>query len=235
MLSNDSLQKYHVILDKYLNKEEQEEINQIIYPFLSHPEFQRRMTKEFLHHSDITLGEHIIEDAVVTYLLCQKTKNINQEIAVKIAMMHDLYVEPWQNNPLANVKYFSNKHGFRHPIEAVINAINWYPKVFEDNPEILIDGIIHHMYPLPVRRINSSFDNLELRNQELINNIDKEYLKMIINSSNRKRIGKFSITRSLFKEGRIMSKADKKVSFGQIKNISSAKALLTGKNKSLKK
>ena len=37
-----------------------------------HDEFQRRMTSEFKHHGEITLGAHILEDTVVNYLLSKK-------------------------------------------------------------------------------------------------------------------------------------------------------------------
>ena len=42
-----------------------------------------------------------------------------------------------------------NKHGFIHPIEAVVNAITWFPNIFLDEHDslMIIDGIIHHMYP----------------------------------------------------------------------------------------
>ena len=47
-------------------------IDKIIEPIYKHKEFKRRLTKEFLHHSDITLGEHILADTIVTYKLCKK-------------------------------------------------------------------------------------------------------------------------------------------------------------------
>lgn len=40
-----------------------------------HDEFQRRMNPEFPHHNKITLGEHILENTIVTCLLSQKVKN----------------------------------------------------------------------------------------------------------------------------------------------------------------
>jgi hypothetical protein len=47
--------------------------------------------------------------------------------------------------------------------------------------------------------------------------------------------GFVSICPSKYIEGRVMAKADKYVSIRQIKNPSSALALVTGKNKKLKK
>ena len=211
-------------------------------PITSNPNFERRMTNEFLHHSDITLGEHIIEDTIMTYLLSQKylrkhlNTNYRMDLALKISMLHDLYTIPWQNNTNSKVNHFFSKHGFRHPIEAAINAITWYPDIFIDknDAEIIIDGIIHHMFPLPVRTINEKkIYQAELRNIDNYNSLSTEY-KDILKNSLRKKIGVISFSRSKYKEGRIMSKADKKVAMREIKNFSSAKALLTGHNKKIK-
>lgn len=232
--------KIELIITKYnLNSEEKIELLSIIRPIINHSEFKRRMTSEFLHHSDITLGEHIIEDAVVTYKLCKnknkKKEKVNTRLAVIISMFHDLYTNPWQNNKSNKVKKFSNKHGFRHPLEAVINAYNWYPDYFKDDKEsnIIIDGIIHHMYPLPVSRFKTDNKN-ELKNYELVNNLNKNIKEKIYLSSNRNKIFDFSFSKSKYLEGRIMSKADKKVSLKQIKNVSSGLSLITGKNKKIK-
>ena len=233
----DSLyNKYHLTMEdkKFLNK--------IILPIINNPKFQERMTSNFLHHSDITLGEHILEDSIVTYLLSKKYinkhKNTNYrlDLAVIIALLHDLYTIPWQNNKEASVHHFFSKHGFRHPIEAVINSLNWYPELFNStDKEIIIDGIVHHMYPLPVRVINENkIDKLELKNYDNYHKLSNENKELLIKSSKRKKIGVISFSKSKYMEGRIMSKADKKVSRKQIKNLSSAKALLTGHNKKIK-
>ena len=231
--------KLENIINKYkLSNYEKEEFIKIINSIFEHKEFQRRMTNEFLHHSNITLGEHILEDAVLTYKMCKKRNDVNVELAVKIAMMHDLYTNPWQNNRKNKVKKFCNKHGFRHPIEAVINSNVWFPELFKNKEEskIIIDGILHHMYPLPVRIfIDSDINKMELKNFDLINNLSDQNKKLIIESLDRKKIKNYSFSKSKYKEGRIMSKADKKVSRGQIKNISSLTSLVTGHNKSLKK
>ena len=227
------------IFDKYnLNLYDKEYLIKIITPIIESPMFQKRMTNEFLHHGNITLGEHILEDTVVTYLLAKKNKNINIDLAVKIAMMHDLYTIPWQNNRDAHVKCFFNKHGFRHPIEAAINSITWYPNFFKNDSDakIIIDGIIHHMFPLPVRSFTKeNIKKIELKNIDSFNSLDDIYQQMIIDSLKRGKIGGLSFSRSKYKEGRIMSLADRKVSLKQIKNFSSFIALLTGHNKSLKK
>ena len=225
------------LLSKYsLEKDDKRIFKKIIKPIINHNEFKKRLTSEFPHHGNITLGEHIIEDAILTYKLSKK-KNIRVDLAVKIALFHDLYTIPWQNNKEAHVKHFFHKHGFRHPVEAVINAINWYPDYFNDeiDSKIIIDGILHHMFPLPVMRLKlNKLDYCELKNMNLYYNISNKHQLLILESLNRKRIGPVSLSRSKYPEGKIMSKADRKVSRGQIKDLSTAKSLLTGHNKKVK-
>jgi len=225
-----------------LTNRDQMKFLKIIDPIYKNDEFQKRMTSEFFHHGNVTLGMHIIEDAVVTYLMSKdylKTHNdLNFDInlAVTIAMLHDLYTIPWQNNDMAKTYKFFNKHGFRHPIEAVINASCWFPQLFEDlnDAKKIVDGIIHHMYPLPVLVYKDSEKNiLELKNFELLDRVPIHVKRIMIKTTKRGKIGRISISRSSYMEGRIMAKADKYVSTRQIKNLSSATALLTGYNKNL--
>ena len=92
------------------------------------------------------------------------------------------------------------------------------------------------MYPLPVRVFTDNNNNsLEIKNYFQIDKLTETNKKIIISSSKRKKIGNISICRSLYKEGRVMSKADKLVSIRQIKNLDSAISLITGHNKRLKK
>ena len=88
--------------EKYnLINNEKNELFNIIYPIFMHSEFQRRMESEFMHHGTVTLGEHILKDTVLTYILCKKymvkkKRKINIIAAIKISMLHDLYTYPWQ-------------------------------------------------------------------------------------------------------------------------------------------
>ena len=217
-----------------LTKQDETTIYRSIKPILFHKEFIKRLDKEFYHHGTTTLGEHILEDTIITYKLA-KNKDINLDLALKISMMHDLYTTPWQNNPINKQNTF-HRHGFSHPIDAAINSMVWFKKEFK-NPrkaEILIDGIVHHMYPLPVTAFYTSNTNeLELDNFDLIKKIDKRNIKILIDSSNRNKIGKVSLSRSKYKEGRIMSKADKKVTLKQLTNVNDYASLVTGYNKSI--
>jgi len=232
------------LLDKYkLTMKEKEELLNIINYIYIHDEFQRRMTTEFLHHDTITLGQHIIEVTIMTYILSKKynqKKEFNLETALKISMFHDLYTLPWQNNPNAKVDNFINKHGFRHPIESIINANIWYRENFNNKTESkkIIDGIVHHMYPLPVRAFSEDCDNtLELKNYEYVKELSEENKSILVTSSNRFKIGELSICPSIYLEGRVVSNADKLVSLTNFQgsDIESIKALVTGKNKKLER
>lgn len=229
------------LLDKYdLTSNEKEELLSIIKPIFEHDEFQRRLTSEFYHHDQITLGQHILEVTILTYLLSKKDKKINLEYSLDIAMLHDLYCQPWQNNPNSKSHKFCNGHGFRHPIESVINSSIWFPETFNEKQKtkILTDGIVHHMYPLPVMRFTEDEINIhELKNFKYIKEMNFQVKDALIKSSNRSITRNLSITSSKYVEGIIVSNADKIVSLGNFKgsNINGITALITKKNKNLEK
>lgn len=238
-------EKVYLLYKKYageykLSNYDTKKLWKIIGNIAKHPEFVKRCKEPYFHHDIKTLGEHILCDAIVTYKLAinlkrntHDLKKINVEDAVIIAMFHDLYELPWQNMTVK--KKFKDKHGFTHPLEAVVNAITWYPEYFKnkDKALIIIDGIIHHMHPLPVRAIDK---NLDLNNLEKYNKLDKKYQEMMELSTKIGKIGSFSLRKTFFIEGRIMSKADKLVSLKKdLKSIDGFIALISGKNKNLKK
>lgn len=233
------------IITKYFKKynlssSEKKELLSLIKPIYSHSEFQRRLTDEFSHHDNLTLGEHILKVTIITYKKIKKSKNknINLRVAITIAMLHDLYTEPWQNNPVKDKKIF-NKHGFRHPVEAVINSLIWYPELFEDEQEakMIIDGIIHHMFPFPSLKYKENLnDKYSLKNYKLINEIEDRHKNNFINSANRGILNRISIRPSKYIEGRIVANADNWASISDFKitNIMAILTLVTGINKKLR-
>ena len=89
------------------------------------------------------------------------------------------------------------------------------------------------MFPFPVRIIDN---DLELNNQEKYEKLDDKYKKIIKLSTNIGKVGIFSIRKSFYIEGRIMSKADKIVAIRKdLKSIDGYISFLTGKNKKLLK
>ena len=219
-------------LDYGFTLPEQENFTKIVRPIISHPEFEKRCTNNFPHHGNTTLGEHILKDAMITYRLANiyKSKHpnvdISTETAVVIALFHDLYTNPWQNVDNDNPLY--EKHGFMHPIEAVINAYEWYPEYFKDKEvsKKIIDGVLHHMYPFPVRKIN---DEIEINEKKIT---DFKFYDILVHSTKSKREN-LCFKKATFIEGKLVSKADKLVTVKEIKNISSLVALVTAKNKSI--
>lgn len=219
-------------LDYGFTLPEQEDFTKIVHPIISHPEFEKRCTDNFPHHGNTTLGEHILKDAMITYRLANiyKSKHPNMDIstetAVVIALFHDLYTNPWQNVDNDNPLY--EKHGFMHPIEAVINAYEWYPEYFKDKEvsKKIIDGVLHHMYPFPVRKIN---DEIEINEKKIT---DFKFYDVLVHSTKSKREN-LCFKKATFIEGKLVSKADKLVTVKEIKNISSLVALVTAKNKSI--
>ncbi len=209
----EEINKVNQLLDslKFTNREKEEFWN-IIYPIFKHSEFQKRMNAfKYPHHGFISLGNHILDNTIVTYLISKRKidngEKINLKRAVKISLFHDLYEEHYSLN---KKQLFSNSHAFVHPIEAIINAVIWYPEYFKNinDAKYIIDGVIHHMWPIPVKSIKN-FKDLELLNIDKVNNINPNIKKEIIYSTNRFKLGKFSISKSLSKEGRIVSIADK--------------------------
>lgn len=232
--------KYRELAKCYnMNSSDARKLWKMIDRIATHPEFIKRCDNPYFHHDIKTLGEHILCDAIVTYKLSKKIKKksemkkINTEVAVVIAMFHDLYELPWQNNPIK--KIMRNKHGFTHPIEAVVNAITWFPDYFisKERAIVIIDGILHHMYPLPVRAIDSA--DMELNNKEKYDNLKDIYKKMIKLSTDAGKMGHYSLRKSFFIEGRILSRADKYVAFRKdVSSIHGFTALISGKNKNIK-
>ena len=80
--------KVDVLINKYkLSESDKKCFLNIINSIFIHYEFQRRMTNEFLHHSNITLGEHILEDDILTYKMCKNRIDI-----IKISQIKNIFI-----------------------------------------------------------------------------------------------------------------------------------------------
>lgn len=90
------------------------------------------------------------------------------------------------------------------------------------------------MFPLAVRRIDGT--DMELNNKEKYDKLPQKYKDMIKLSTDIGKIGHYSLRKSFFIEGRIMSRADKIVALKKdIGSFNGYLALLSGKNKNIKK
>jgi len=87
------------------------------------------------------------------------------------------------------------------------------------------------MFPFPVRALNG--DDIELNNQIKLAELPINIRNIIISSTLRSKIRKISLCPSKFSEGKIVSKADKVVSFSKDFTIPGALACITGINKNL--
>lgn len=216
-----------------LTQTEQKEFYKIAKPIINHKEFIKRCSNNFPHHGSTSLGEHIIKDALKTFILAKEYnkknlyKKANIKTAVIIALFHDLYTNPWQNKETKSNIFNSNTHGMTHPVEAVLNSYKWFPKYFKNkkDAEIIIDGIIHHMYPYPVKKVTAK-DNIKLLKKF------KYYEYLVATTSNITNF-KIDIKPPKSIEGKLLVKADKLISIKELNNLNSIKSLINGKNKSL--
>ncbi len=197
----------------------------VVSPIFMHPEFQKRVDSKFLHHGKTSLGMHIINNSILTYILCFKFISLGYDIdidlALKISMLHDLYEVCYKDKESCVKKSkVINLHGFVHPIEAVINSFCWYTDIFKDEDEYykIIDGIIHHMWPFPVRCVNDFLDT-EINNYGKLVFISDKVKSFIVESSNRFKIFNVSFGKCICSEGNIVSLADKIVSLKEIFNF----------------
>lgn len=100
------------------------------------PEFQS--TDKFIQHADITLMQHMMSVAYLSYL-DTKARNMNYISATRAAMMHDLVYYDWHEAGDGSHRL----HGYRHPGFAVKNARNLVGlSPLEENI------IRRHMWPL---------------------------------------------------------------------------------------
>ena len=239
MKKNTENNLYKLLAYYKLNDKEIKEFSKIIEPIFNHKEFQRRLNpKIFPHHGKLSLGNHLLNDTVLTYIICKKKIKkgikINIKNALISAMCHDLYELPWQNARIKKSK-FINKHGFVHPIEAVINANIWFPEYFKnlDDAKMIIDAILHHMYPFPIRSIDNN-ENLELNNYDNLKLINDNIKNIIIESVKRNKIFNVSFSKSKYIEGKIISHADKLATFKKESvTLNSLLASITGINPDL--
>lgn len=100
------------------------------------PEFQS--TGRFLQHADISLKQHMLSVAYMSYLDAKK-RNKNAVAAARGAMMHDLVYYDWHKKGDGSHRL----HGYRHPGFALKNA-----RALFALSELEENIILRHMFPL---------------------------------------------------------------------------------------
>ncbi len=116
------------------------EFYEIIAPIINSKEFKKR--KKFAHHGEITVYDHSLAVAKLSYKIAKKF-HLNYKEAAIGGLLHDFYRHPWQNNK--EKKSFFNKHGFTHANDAFLNASYFYPNYMSKRIENIIKS---HMFPL---------------------------------------------------------------------------------------
>lgn len=122
---------------------EDNEYYMIVKDIINHPEFQKR--KEFIHHENESVFNHVLEVSYYSYLYCKK-KNLDYKSAAIGGLLHDFYPNPWQNCKKVKKKFFK-MHGFVHAKEALENAKNFFPQYMTPKIENIIE---RHMFPLNI-------------------------------------------------------------------------------------
>lgn len=207
---NDKYLRFKEVCNRYrLKEKDMRFLWKNVKTIFCHEEFQKRMQDPFWHHQDVTIGEHILGDTILAYKVC-KSKNKDDNFirrTLYISMFHDLYVQSWMI--YHKKEYFINSHAFSHPIEAIINAITWFPQCFADleDAKIIIDGVLHHMYPCPVRAFTSL--KWEIFNAALYEKLDDKYKTIITCSLAPCLFKNMALRKSFYLEGRILSHVDK--------------------------
>ncbi len=113
----------------------------IVYPIINSSEFKRK--KDWIHHENTTLGEHLLIVSYMSYLICKKRK-LNYRDAAIGGLLHDFYSRPWQEH-LFEKKPLLKSHGFVHAREAMENAYKFFPEIMNERIANIIE---RHMFPL---------------------------------------------------------------------------------------
>lgn len=115
----------------------------IVKDIVESSEYQRR--KDFKHHEDCSVYEHMIEVSYLSYRICKKLR-LNYRDAAIGGVLHDLYSRPWQDHLDEKVPFFK-QHGFVHAREALDNANKFYPSYLNKRVSNII---LRHMFPLNI-------------------------------------------------------------------------------------
>ena len=105
-----------------------------------------RTLDSYVHHRYISILEHSIHVAFLSYLLAKRL-SVDPHSMTRGALLHDFYLYDWhERNPES--KTGIQLHGFKHPKVALNNAKNH----FEINA-VEADIIEKHMWPLTLHKL----------------------------------------------------------------------------------
>ncbi len=104
------------------------------------------LTKDFIQHGDVSVYEHCIFVAYMSYIIANKLNlKVDKKSLIRGALLHDYFLYDWhdKNKPV-------KLHGFKHPKVALKNASEDFALNKKER-----DIILHHMFPLTITPPNS--------------------------------------------------------------------------------
>lgn len=121
-----------------------QEYIKIVEPILNSQIFDER--KNWVHHEDVSLYEHLLMVSYLSYKICKKKKWDYKDAAIG-GLLHDFYSRPWQEHTMEKVPFFK-QHGFVHASEAKKNANIYFPDLMNSK---VLNIIERHMFPLNIK------------------------------------------------------------------------------------
>ncbi len=116
------------------------EFLRLIRPIIKKENFIKQ--KNFIHHGNINVYNHVLKVAYISYLTAKKKKNVDIKSVVIGALLHDYYLYDWHVK-----EKWHRLHGLKHPKIAYKNALKDYPEYMNKK---IKDIILHHMFPLTI-------------------------------------------------------------------------------------
>ncbi len=116
------------------------EFLRLIRPIIKKENFIKQ--KNFIHHGNINVYNHVLKVAYISYLTAKKKKNVDIKSVVIGALLHDYYLYNWHVK-----EKWHRLHGLKHPKIAYKNALKDYPEYMNKK---IKDIILHHMFPLTI-------------------------------------------------------------------------------------
>lgn len=113
----------------------------IMATILENEEYKKR--KQFNHHGEISVYEHSLKVAILSYKIARKIKNIDIDSVLIGSLLHDFYFKDWQS--YKEKRPFLKKHGFVHAKEALENSEIHFQDMMNDKVRNII---LRHMFPL---------------------------------------------------------------------------------------
>ena len=116
------------------------EFLRLIRPIIKKENFIKQ--KDFIHHGNINVYNHVLKVAYISYLTAKKKKIVDIKSVVIGALLHDYYLYDWHVK-----EKWHRLHGYKHPKIAYKNACRDYPELMNKK---IKDIILHHMFPLTI-------------------------------------------------------------------------------------